>query len=126
MSSNDDDRLERNPAAEPVVPFGLPSMVEVDARKREIQRCCLEAARAFTWPGPERTPDWLTVLQVARPCTQHTSVAIRLAKDVEACAALLRGEPVDPARIDPGELFTARRKRLVQLVAPVDLIENVS
>jgi hypothetical protein len=38
-----------------------------------------------------------------------------LAKDVEACAALLQGEPVDPDRLDANWLAWAVSRRLVRL-----------
>jgi hypothetical protein len=42
-------------------------------------------------------------------------VAMRLAKDVETCCALLRGEAVDPACLDGGELEFMCRRRLVRM-----------
>jgi hypothetical protein len=59
----------------------------------------------------------------AWPNAQRLDVAFRLALDVEACAALLRGEPVDPSRLDQAELAKAREKTLVRLVAPIDCLE---
>jgi hypothetical protein len=49
-------------------------------------------------------------------------VAMRLALDLETCRALLEGRPVDPVRIDQAELAKAKRRTLVQLVAPLDLL----
>jgi hypothetical protein len=42
-------------------------------------------------------------------------IAMRLAKDVEICCALLRGEAVDPACLDGGELEFMRRLQLVRM-----------
>jgi hypothetical protein len=42
-------------------------------------------------------------------------VAMQLARDLEACRALLRGEPVDPSRLDPAGLAWATERRLVSL-----------
>ena len=51
-------------------------------------------------------------------------VAMRLARDIDACCGLLRGEPVDPSRLDPGELEFAKAMRLVQLdTRAIDLLE---
>jgi hypothetical protein len=51
--------------------------------------------------------------------------AIMLARDVDACRALLRGEPVDPARLDPDWLRTAAHFRLVRLdVRAIDLLHR--
>jgi hypothetical protein len=52
--------------------------------------------------------------------------AWRIARDLETCRALLAGQPVDAERLDQAELFSARRARLVQLVAPADLLEGVA
>ena len=41
---------------------------------------------------------------------------MRLAKDIATCEALLRGEPVDPARIDPAQLRQAKQRNLVRLI----------
>lgn len=50
--------------------------------------------------------------------------AMRLAKDVDACCALLRGEPVDPSRLDQRELKFMRELRFVTLdVRAIDLFE---
>jgi hypothetical protein len=48
--------------------------------------------------------------------------AFRLAHDVETCADLITGRPVDEARLDPETMFAARRQSLVQLSAPIDLL----
>jgi hypothetical protein len=49
----------------------------------------------------------------------------RLAVDLDAYRALLAGEPVDPARLDPKWLAVAKRYALVRLdVRAIDLFEN--
>lgn len=49
--------------------------------------------------------------------------AVMLARDVDACRALLRGEPVDPARLDPCWLARATTLQLVMLdVFAIDLV----
>lgn len=56
---------------------------------------------------------------------QHTTriiVAIRLARDPDTCAALLAGDPVDPARVHKHELENALKPGLVQLVRPIDVL----
>ena len=50
---------------------------------------------------------------------------MRLARDVDACCSLLRGEPVDPARLDDGELEFMKAMRLVRLdVHAIDLLQR--
>lgn len=58
------------------------------------------------------------------PDTQRLIVAFRLAKDIDACEALLLGQAVDPARIHQDELQRALEPRLVQLVRPIDVLEG--
>lgn len=41
--------------------------------------------------------------------------ALRLARDLDTCRALLLGEPVDPDRLDQAELRRARERELVRL-----------
>jgi hypothetical protein len=51
-------------------------------------------------------------------------VAMRLAKDLDTCCALLRGEPVDQARLDAGELEFMRAMRFASLeTRAIDLFE---
>lgn len=45
----------------------------------------------------------------------RTWVAIRLATDIDTCCALLRGEAVDPARLDQKELAFMRHYNFVRL-----------
>lgn len=42
-------------------------------------------------------------------------VALRLATDLHTCRRLLQGDPVDPDRLDSGELRRARDRKLVRL-----------
>lgn len=54
----------------------------------------------------------------------RTWAAIRLARDVDACCALLRGEPVDPSRVDSDELEFLKALRLVRLdFRAIDLLD---
>jgi hypothetical protein len=49
---------------------------------------------------------------------------MRLAKDIDTCCALLRGEPVDPSGLDPDELNWAHEMRFVRLdVSAISLFE---
>lgn len=51
--------------------------------------------------------------------------AFRLTADLETCRALLQGEPVDPALLDPDGLEWARRMRFLRLdVRPIDLFAD--
>jgi hypothetical protein len=51
--------------------------------------------------------------------------AMQIAGDVETCAALLAGEPVDPARLRPEWLEYAAEFRLVRLdVCAIDLLHR--
>jgi hypothetical protein len=56
---------------------------------------------------------------------QRVRIAMRLALDVATCGALLEGRPVDPSRLDQAELARARKATLVQLVAPIDVLDPV-
>lgn len=49
----------------------------------------------------------------ARP--ERIVTAMRLAKNLDTCRALLAGEPVSPGRVDQVELRKAERQRLVRL-----------
>ena len=62
-------------------------------------------------------------LERAYPEAQRLLAAIKLARDLDACADLLAGRPVDSARLDQAELASAKRRTLVRLVAPADLLE---
>jgi hypothetical protein len=61
-------------------------------------------------------------IRASWPNTQRLHTAWRLALDLETLDDLLAGRPVDPTRIDPGELARARRASLVQLVRPIDTL----
>jgi len=51
--------------------------------------------------------------------------AMMLARDLDTCRALLRGEPVEPARIDRDWLALAAEFRLVRLdVCAIDLLHR--
>jgi hypothetical protein len=53
------------------------------------------------------------------------SWALRLARDPETFASLLRGEPVDPERLDEAWLARAKALRLVRLdVLACELFEH--
>jgi hypothetical protein len=53
--------------------------------------------------------------------------AVMLARDVETCRALLRGDPVDPASLDPVWLAKAREHQLVTLdVLAIDQLPPIS
>jgi hypothetical protein len=72
--------------------------------------------------------EWDDLQRAARwPNGARIRVAMMLARDVETCEALLRGEPVDPARIDPNELGRASSRRLVRLdLAAIDALPAVT
>ncbi len=65
-------------------------------------------------------------LAAAYPVPHKIRIALRLARDLEACRDLLAGVPVDPSRLHRAELEWAKRKTLVQLVAPLDLLERAA
>jgi hypothetical protein len=71
------------------------------------------------------TPEHWAGLRAAYPDTLRIFVAMQLARDVEACAALLSGKPVDPLRLDPRELERASARRLVRLdMTMLDLLKT--
>lgn len=54
----------------------------------------------------------------------RTWVAMRLARDIDVCCALLCGEPVDPTCLDADELEFMKAMQLVRLdVHAIDLFE---
>jgi hypothetical protein len=58
--------------------------------------------------------------------TTALSWAVRLALDVETCRDLLNGQPVDPARLDPDWLETAKAFRFVTLdISALDLLPTI-
>lgn len=58
------------------------------------------------------------------PHADRVAVALRLAQDVDTCAALLDGDPVDPARLDASGLAWARKRALVRLdTHAIDLLD---
>ena len=64
---------------------------------------------------------WAALRDVYLDATR-LEVCFRLARDLTTCEALWLGKPVDPSRLDPVELRTARRASLVQMVRPVDVL----
>lgn len=52
--------------------------------------------------------------------TAAIDVALRVAKDLDACRDLLAGHAVDPERLDADGLEWAREQRWVQLARPID------
>ena len=69
------------------------------------------------------TPAMRARLKQIYPHAERLAVAMRLAGDLGTCAQLLRGEPVDPERLDKGELRRARERRLVRLdLREIDLL----
>jgi hypothetical protein len=59
------------------------------------------------------------------PDAARLAVAFALANDIDAAADLLSGRAVDHTRLDPDALLRARQHRLVQLIAPIDLLEGI-
>jgi hypothetical protein len=76
----------------------------------------------------ESVGEFLASLERKRkwPNAARLKVAWQLALDLETCAALLRGEPVDPSRLDQTELAKAREETLVQFVAPIDALGDIA
>lgn len=54
--------------------------------------------------------------------TTRVDVAMRLARDLETCQALLAGRTVDQTRLDEEQLQWAYNAQLVRLVRPVDVL----
>jgi hypothetical protein len=73
-------------------------------------------------PHEPITDEQWAELRSACPDAGRIDVAFRLALDVATFDALLRGEPVDPDRIDKDGLRWARERRFVQLARPIDLL----
>lgn len=71
----------------------------------------------------EPLPDgWREQLAERWPDGERLAWAFRLALDVETCADLIAGRPVSMSRLDSSALFEARRRSLVQLRAPLELV----
>jgi hypothetical protein len=70
---------------------------------------------------PIRAEIWAK-LERRWPNAERLVTAWRLARDIDTCADLIAGRPVDQARLDPEAVFAARRKSLVTLTAPIDLV----
>jgi hypothetical protein len=69
--------------------------------------------------------DWRELLAARWPDGERLVIAWRLATDVDTLGDLLAGLPVSPDRLDSEALFQARRRSLVQLRAPVELVNVV-
>ena len=63
---------------------------------------------------PVSDEQW-TTLRDRYPHPERVLVAMRLAKDIETCQALLHGQPVDPDRLDKQQLKWAKDRQLVRL-----------
>jgi hypothetical protein len=62
--------------------------------------------------------------QARYPHPERILVAMRLARDLDTCVALLQGEPVDPDRLDPDEVQQAKQRELVRLdFHAIDLLD---
>jgi hypothetical protein len=62
--------------------------------------------------------------QARYPHPERILVAMRLARDLRTCIALLQGEPVDPDRLDPDEVRRAKQRELVRLdFHAIDLLD---
>jgi hypothetical protein len=68
---------------------------------------------------------WRERLVARWPDGARLDAAWRLARDLETLADLLAGLPVAASRLDPDALVEARRRSLVQLRAPFDLVDVV-
>lgn len=68
--------------------------------------------------------DWRERVTARWPDGARLTAAWALALDVDALADLLAGRAVDPSRLDPDEVIRSRRKRLVRLVAPAELLDE--
>jgi hypothetical protein len=62
--------------------------------------------------------------QARYPHPERILIAMRLARDLDTCVALLQGEPVDPDRLDPDEVQQAKQRELVRLdFHAIDLLD---
>ena len=69
------------------------------------------------------TAEQWSELKTRYPHPARIAVAIELARDPEAAAALVRGEPVDPARLDRAAVKRLSARLLVRLdVRAIDLL----
>jgi hypothetical protein len=68
------------------------------------------------------TAEMQEALRAAWPDGERLTIAWRLARDLDALRDLLAGRPVSADRLDREALFTARRRSLVQLRAPLELV----
>lgn len=81
----------------------------------------------LTTPPPNIHDGDQARLNAAYPNPARIIVAIRLARNVDTCAALLAGEPVDPANIDTTQLRWAKQRLLVRLdLHAIDLLTRTA
>src|SRR5690242_3948206 len=73
-------------------------------------------------PSQPITAEMRRALREAWPDGERLAAAWRLARDLETLSDLLAGAPVSEDRLDPEALFPARRRSLVQLGAPIELL----
>jgi hypothetical protein len=66
--------------------------------------------------------DWREQLAERWPDAERLAWAWRLARDIETCGDLIAGRAVGSSRLNPEALFEARRRSIVQLRAPIDLL----
>jgi hypothetical protein len=62
-------------------------------------------------------------LGVAWPDAARLAAAWRIARDLEALELLLGGQPIERDRLDPEGVEWAEELRLVQLRAPLELVD---
>lgn len=73
------------------------------------------------------TAEMWAELRARYPHPQRIAVAMKLADDVETCEALLRGDPVDPDRVNTEALREARDRKLVRLdLCAIDLLKEAA
>jgi hypothetical protein len=66
--------------------------------------------------------DWREQLAALWPDAERLAWAFRLANDVDTCADLIAGRAVSSSRLDESALLEARRRSLVQLRPPLELL----
>jgi hypothetical protein len=71
------------------------------------------------------TPEMWQALRVKYPDGALLAAAWQLAKDPDALADLLAGLPVSQGRLNQDALVEARRRTLVQLRAPIELVNVI-
>ena len=73
-------------------------------------------------PWEPITEEMWAALREAWPNGERLAAAWRLAPDVDTCSDLLAGVPVSAGRLDQEALFESRRRSLVTLSAPIELL----